>query len=401
MRAGKSKIVMLISNNNPGGVFISTGLLNKHINRDKFHIIAVACGPGPMADQLGEMADEYYNLNVGTFPRLRKMKGGEYKEDLCSWLSLLLWLLRSIWSFTLWLYKNDVDLIHSNGTHFNIIAGFAARLARVPSVWHVRFPQNTGSSRNFLVRLAEGPLAALLPTRIIANSNFTASTFHNAWKKKTVVIWNGIDAKFIAANQHPDQLRQMAKVSKGEKLVGITGLITRRKGMDRFIRMAFELAADRSDVKFVIVGGAPQKMEEIVKAELEELTKNLGLSEKLCFTGNLDNAPCYMGDMDVFFMCSRPGTETFGLVVIEAMAAGVPVVGFNNDAIPEIIEDGKTGFIVPDGDITLVKDRILEILANPELADSIRKNGKERVFKEFDFSILVANIERLYTEILK
>ena len=72
--------------------------------------------------------------------------------------------------------------------------------------------------------------------------------------------------------------------------------------------------------------------------------------------------------MDTFFMCSLKGTEPFGLVVTEAMAAGVPVVAFANDAMPEIIEDGKTGFLVPEGDTDSAAERVLRILEDDNAA---------------------------------
>ena len=397
----KQNIVMLISNNNPGGVYVSTSLLVKNTDREKFKIIVVACGNGPIAEKIGSMADEYHNLNVGTFPRLRKMKNGKYVESYGAWIKLFFWLLKCVCKFTFWLYKNDTDLIHSNGTHFNIIAGIASRLAFVPSVWHVRFPQNMGKSRNFLIRLAEGPIASLLPTKIIANSNFTMRTLHDSWRKKAVVVLNGIDVSSIVNNQKPEKLREMINVGADEKLVGVTGLISHRKGFDRFIQMASELHKEEPSVKFVIIGGAPQEMEQVVKKELESLTQELGLSENLFFTGNLDNASYYMGDMDVFFMCSRPGTETFGLVVIEAMAIGVPVVSFANDAIPEIIENEVTGFLVPEGDIKLVKDKIIKLITEPEFANKITKAAKERVLRDFDVSTLVSNVEKVYLDVLK
>lgn len=192
----------------------------------------------------------------------------------------------------------------------------------------------------------------------------------------------------------------MVGVLDSEKLVGVTGLISHRKGMDRFIEMAAKLAESRDDVKFVIVGGAHGEASTKCYDDLVRLAEKLGIAGKLHFTGDIDDAPYYMGDMDAFFMCSRPGTETFGLVVIEAMAAGVPVAAFANDAMPEIIEDGKTGFLVPEGD-TAAAERISQILDDPKLAAKFKKAGQERVFKNFDIPILVDNIEKLYADVLQ
>ena len=109
----------------------------------------------------------------------------------------------------------------------------------------------------------------------------------------------------------------------------------------------------------------------------------------------------YIGDMDAFFMCSRPGTETFGLIVIEAIAASVPVVAFNNDAMSEIIIDGKAGFLVPEGDIDSAAECILRILDDKSLADNIKKAALNRVRNNFDIPILVDNVQKLYCKILQ
>jgi len=392
--------VFLISDTNLGGSAVSTSLLVKRINRERFHIIVVACGSGPGAALIGKLADEYHNLNVGSFPQVRKMQNGKYREDSHSWICLFVWILKCIWRFTFWLFKNKVDLIHTNTIHYNVIAGISGRLAGVPSIWHIRGPQ-LRPWRHGGPLLVEGYVAALLATKFIANSRFTTNTFHRSWKNKTVVIWNAIDAKSIAANQHTGRLRKMANVSDAEMLVGVAGVIAPRKGMERFVEMACKLSRDRDNVKFAIVGGPLSGQEKSIVSDLMKLAEIGGISDKLYFTGQLDNASFYMGDMDAFFMCSRPFTESFGLVVVEAMAANVPVVAFSNDAMPEIIEDGETGFLVPEGDTTLAKERILQILDDAELSSRFKRAAKKRVFDNFDTAILINNIEKLYMEILQ
>jgi len=402
MTKNKPRIAFLVSDTDAGGTETSTSLLVKNIDRRRFHVIVVAVGPGPVAARIGKHADEYQNLEIGSCPPLRKPRNGKLREDFFARFRLIMWLTRSIWQLSRWLRREKIDLIHTNGVAFNLIAGIAGRLAKVPSIWHIRSPHRMVWRRGgpFLV---EGYLASWLATKFIANSYFTASGFHKSWKNKTVVIWNAVDVNTIINHQHPGKLREIANVSENEKLVGILSFIEHRKGLDRFIKMASKLAQERDDVKFAILGGdvAQRGISQAVKADLVRLAEKLGIAEKLCFTGNIDNAPYYVGDMDAFFMCSRPGAETFGLVVIEAIAASVPVVAFDNDAMGEIIEDGKTGFLVPEGDIDLATERILSILDDKSLADNIRKAALGRVRNDFDIPVLMENIQKLYCEILQ
>lgn len=401
MSTNKPKIAFLVNDIDKGGTAVSTGLLVKNIDREKFRVIVVACGPGPEAAQIGAYADEYHNLKIGSYRPLRKMINGREREDYLARLSLIIWLTKCVWRLTKWLRKEHIDIIHSNSTHFNLIAGIAGRLAGVPSVWHIRAPQKMAWRRGgpFLV---EGYLASWLATLFIANSHFTAGGFHKSWKSKTVVVWNAIKAEDIIIHQCPGRLREIAKIPENKKLVGFLGLIEHRKGIDRFISMAAKLAQKRDDVRFVVVGGdiGQKEISQAVKAKLLKQAETLGVIDKLCFTGHLDNAPYYLGDMQTFFMCSLPGTETFGLVVIEAMAAGVPVVAFNNDAMNEIIVDGKTGYLVPEGNIGLATERISSLLDNNALADDIKKAALNRVKTHFDVPVLIDNIQKHYTAIL-
>jgi len=397
----KPKIAFLVGGTDLGGIITSVALLVKNIDRSKFHVVVVACGSGPIASSIANYADEYYNLETGSYPQLRKIKNGKLQEDLIARFHLIKWLTISIWKLSRWLRKGKIDLIHTNSVQFSLIAGIAGRLAKVPSVWHIRAPKNMAWRRGgpFLV---EGYLASWLATKFIANSYFTASGFHKSWKKKTVVIWNAIDVEDIIAHQCHGRLREIANVPEDKKLVGLLGLIEHRKGIDRFIGMAAKLAKKRKDVRFVVIGGdvVQKKISQEVKACLVKLAKKLGISERLCFTGNIDNAPYYLGDMDAFFMCSRPGTETFGLVVIEAMAAGVPVIAFDNDAMSEIIVDNETGYLVPEGDMDLATERISSILDNNVLANDMKEAGLDRVRTVFDIPVLINNIQKLYCEIL-
>jgi len=402
MPANKPKIAFLVNDIDKGGTAVSTGLLVKNIDREKFRVVVVACGPGPEAAKIGALADEYHNLIIGSYRPLRKIVNGRERENYLARFYLIIWLTKCIWRLNKWLRKEHIDIIHSSSGQYNLIGGIAGRLAGVPSVWHIRAPQKMALRRGGAL-LGDGYLASWLAVMFIANSYFTAGTFHKSWKKKTAVVWNAINTEDIITHQRPGQLRIIAKIPENKKLVGLLALIEHRKGIDRFISMAAKLAQKRDDVRFVVVGGdvGQKEISQAVKTDLLKQAETLGITDKLCFTGHIDKAPYYLTDMQIFFMCSLPGTETFGLVVIEAMAAGVPVVAFNNDAMNEIIVDGKTGYLVPEGNIELAAERITSILDNNSLADDMKKAALNRVKTHFDIPVLIDNIQKQYAAILR
>jgi glycosyltransferase involved in cell wall biosynthesis len=400
MNDGRTTVVFLVSDTNPGGTATSNSLLVESIDRRRFQVVVVACGPGPTAEQVGCHADEYHNLDIGSFPRIRKVREASVREDPRGWLALVVWVLKCVWALRKWLKGRKVDIIHANSLHFDLIGGIAGKLAGVPCLWHIRAPQTLAWRRGgpFLV---EGYLAAYLATRFIANSHHTASGFHKSWQKKAVVVWNAIDVAAVEANQCGGGLRVRAGVTEGEKVVGVTGWVAHGKGMDRFLEMAAKLCVLRDDVRFIIVGGAYDNVARRVLDALIGMCETLGITEKVSFVGNVSNASHYLCDMDVFFMCSRPGTETFGLVVIEAMAAGVPVVAFANNAMPEIIEDGRTGFLVPEGDVEMAAERISQVLSDRVLSDRLVRSAKTTVREKFDIPVLIRNVEQIYDDVLQ
>ncbi len=399
MDNNKPKIAILISDTNAGGVALVERLLAEYIDRDKYRVFIVACGSGPFAESMGKYADEYHNLNTGSYPRLQKYKKGKYVADILGPVKLIIWFMKSIWKFTKWLGQNKIDLIHSHGSHFDFIAGISSKFVGIPSLWHIHSPQVRRWARGGGL-LTKGYLGSFLATRFIAVSDFEASRYHHSWKNKVIVVSNCVDVKSITSTQRSGELRKLIKASTGEKIVGIIAVLSKRKGLERFVDMAAKVSAKRSDVKFVIIGKVIDDMSEKILLELSHKAELLGISNETSFIKNLDNASSYMSDMDTFFMCSRPYTETFGLVVLEAMVTHVPVVSFANDAIPEIIKDNRNGFLIPEADTSKASEKILELLENKSVADKIKEQAYNDVCKKFDVPVFINKIQEIYDKLL-
>ena len=390
MNTEKPRIAILVSDTNPGGVETLVRLLIQEIDRSQYTVVVVAFGPGPVGDELGRAADEYHNLGTGSKPVLTKFRDGRYRMDFWALPKLLLWLVRSVWQMAFWLRQNHIALIHSHISAFSLIGGLAGRITGVPLLWHVHCPLKHSNI-----------LGSWLATRFIANSHFITRQIHSSWRKKTTVVLNCTDVDAIASNQRTGELRRIVGMPDFSKLVGVVALATPRKGLPRFVEMAAKLAPQKPDVHFVIVAGLLDEMSERILSELKEQSSAAGIGEQTHIVRDLKNARFYMGDMDAFFMCSLKGTEPFGLVVTEAMAAGVPVVAFDNDAMPEIIEDQKTGFLVPEGDMDAAAAKIREILDDRKLSARLTEAACERVRSQFDIPVFIQRIQDVYEKTLK
>jgi len=154
----------------------------------------------------------------------------------------------------------------------------------------------------------------------------------------------------------------------------------RRKGLDLLIRAWPAVLARVTDAQLIIVGDG------LERENLKRLAVELGVGRSVRWTGPLfeeEKTAARYANCDLFCLPSRH--ETFGLVFIEAMAAGLPVVALNSTAVPEVVRDGVDGFLVQPDDAGSIAGKIVELLDNRELREMMGNNGRERVKMEFDF----------------
>ncbi|MEW5804402.1 MAG: glycosyltransferase [bacterium] len=148
-------------------------------------------------------------------------------------------------------------------------------------------------------------------------------------------------------------------------------------------------------LKLMIVG------EGSLRKTLEEMAKNLGLADKVKFIGKVEHSlvPAYLNQIDVFVALSR--RESFGVAVLEASACGIPVVVSNVGGLPEVVEDGHTGIIVPPDDRNAAAIALEKIMLNSQLRLNLGAAGREFVLKKYDWNSNVTQMVKLYNEILK
>jgi phosphatidylinositol alpha-1,6-mannosyltransferase len=167
----------------------------------------------------------------------------------------------------------------------------------------------------------------------------------------------------------------------------------RYKGMDTLISALPRLLHEWPDLQLVAVGGGDDQ------AWLEQLAEGCGVRRHVHFFSELsypELAACYSA-CDIFALPSRG--EGFGLVYLEAMARGKPVIGGAHGGAPEVIDDGRTGYLVQHGDAPQLATSIETLLANPELAREMGARGRERVNRDFKFSVFSKSLKKIFREL--
>jgi glycosyltransferase involved in cell wall biosynthesis len=146
-----------------------------------------------------------------------------------------------------------------------------------------------------------------------------------------------------------------------------------------------------ADATFLIVGDGPER------PQLERLAAELGIDGATQFLGTRADIPRLLGAMDIFALTSR--NEANPVSILEAMAAGRPVVAPNVGSIAESVADGVTGYLTDEGSADQVAGRLIELLENPALARSMGRAGRQTVVGRWSLDVMVGGYERLISEI--
>lgn len=206
--------------------------------------------------------------------------------------------------------------------------------------------------------------------------------------KEIHTIYNFIDESMYFP-QDPGTLKEELGICEGEKVIIHTSNFREVKNIPDVVK-SFKKIKQHLDAKLLLVGDGPEM------AHIQQLVQQLELEESVIFTGKRNDMAKLLAISDMMFHLSEK--EAFGLVLLEAMACGVPSVATDRGGIPEVITDGENGLLVPLGDIDQAAKKALTLLKDDALRQSFIENGFRTVKEKFDSTKIVAQYERLYYE---
>jgi glycosyltransferase involved in cell wall biosynthesis len=302
---------------------------------------------------------------------------------------------------------NNYDIINLNLGRARILGRIAALGTGVKIVSTIH-GQDPAIFKGFLLE----KLTNWLDNATVAISSDTYTYFSSFGfsKNRLFVIYNGIDLEEIdAVPKKVDYLYQELSLPKEIPIIGMIAHFYPSqtnmdiKGHKIFIRAAMNILENYKRVHFIIAG--TDKQGGNYKAAVEEYARKLRLSSHIHFLGLRNDVA---NILDSLYCLVLPSIirEGFGMVLIEAMARGIPVIGSNIGGIPEIIEDGKTGILIKPGDPEDLAHAVLFMLNNPQKASQMGGAGRKRVEEKFSSVIMARNYELLFyqlssSEILK
>jgi glycosyltransferase involved in cell wall biosynthesis len=288
--------------------------------------------------------------------------------------------------------EQAAEIIHAHVARDYPLAAFASwRAGDIPYVLtrHVLFPLKS-VHRLTLRRVS----------RVIAVSQAVTAALQQQgiFDPSTIVtIPNGIDTRRFAKKPADKPRHSFLDKSGAQFLVGMAGHLAPIKGQEEFIRAAAIIASQRTDINFVIVGEDKSHTGENRRATTR-LIAQLGLTKRIHLMGWLPDVRDLLGALDLFVSPSR--SEPFGLVIVEAMASGLPVVATMSEGAREIIEDGVTGRLVPIGDTESLARAIIDLLTDKSEHQRFSVNALDVVRQHFSLERMVDVTEQLYLNVL-
>jgi len=306
--------------------------------------------------------------------------------------------IRAFFFLAHYIKQNKISIVHTHSSKAGILGRWAAKFSQVPIIIHSvhgwSFNQNmpgyvkalyifleriTAKITNSLIAVCKSDIVKGQRARIGNNCQY-------------VLISYGIEsAAFNPSIQACAQVR--AQWGDEGNIVGMIACLKPQKNPLDFLRMAIIVCADKPQARFVLVGDG------ILRPTIEQFIQAHGLQTKVILLGWRRDIPALLAAMDIVVLTSL--WEGQPIALLEAMAAGKPIVAYDTDGVKEIICNNENGYVLGQGDITGLADKIIGLLSDSKQAKEMGAKGRERLIRsEHSARQMMRSIERLYANLL-
>ena len=298
-------------------------------------------------------------------------------------------LLPTAWRLRTQLKDSRPAVIHTHGWDADIIGWLSILGSTTRQIIHLHITSEwLGSSRlthrvrRFLTRLA----FARRGTVLVAVSNAVRRHWARRlpWDAETIVtVHNGVDAEYYT------EIHSREGLARKMPTIGVVARLAPMKGIEYLLEATAELAAQYPAIRLRIAG------EGHLKEDLQNRASKLGLAGKVEFLGRVQDMKSFYGSINVLVLPSI-STEGLPLVVLEAMAAALPIVATTVGGTPEVVRDGQDGFLVPPKDVKALTNALQKLLIDEVGCRRMGKNARQHVYEKFSLTKFAGAIFATY-----
>lgn len=342
--------------------------LAENVNKRQFEV-AVACeGEGYLVEELEKRKITHYPLRMSNIP------------DPAAFLRC-----RAL------MKEFKPDIVHTHGGTAGVTGRMVAGTYRGVKIVHtyhgIHYIHDERWLRRSLFRTLESALLHVTDRTIcVAQQDVETGVREGIVDRaKTVVIRNGIDPS-------PFEGKRPRRLPKSP-LIGTIGRLHPQKGHRFLLEVAAELAREHPSPRFLIIG------EGELRGELERQAETLGVAGHVTFAGARTDVPAQLRDMDMFVLPSL--WEGLPYVLLEAMAAGLPIVASGVDGVKEVLRDGVNALLVAPGDPSELRAGIERLLADSRLRNRLAENARKTVREQFSIGRMIKDTEDVYRSLFR
>ncbi len=385
MTERKYNILRIIARLNIGGPALHVIILNSELDPSTYVSRLVTGRESPAEGNMNDFAERKH-----VHPIIIDALGREIfiRDDLRALVNLIRVIRRE-----------KPDIVHTHTAKAGFVGRLAAKLTGVPIIIHTFhghvFHSYFGYLRTKFFLWLERLMAKFTDVIITVGEQQRREIvgYKIAEEEKVISVPLGLDLKpFVRTDADPEWLPRKLGLTPGTLLVGIVARLVPIKNHLCFLKAARVIAGKMDNVCFLIIGDGE------LRERLEQKTREFGLESKVVFMGFQHNLTKIYSGLDVVTLSSF--NEGLPVALIEAMAAGKPVVSTDVGGVRDLILDGDNGLLVPSDDHRALALAIMYLLAKPRRREMMGKAGRRKAYPLFDKNRLLEDIDRLYRSLL-